>query len=97
MLVLRQVLTCIFQVSRWWEAGALTSDEAISSDLIQNFFIMCIVCLCMWLFSKQRDSYIITSTVSVEMLTTKIKNQLRDFELNQAIKMFAKVMTKNLC
>jgi len=30
-------------------------------------------------------SYIVTSIVSVEMLTTKIKNQSRDFELNQGV------------
>ena len=35
--------------------------------------------------------------MSVEMLKTKIKNKSRDFELNQAIKVFAKVMTKNVC
>ena len=77
MLVFRQVLTCIFQVSRWWKAGALKSDEAISSDLnLKLFFYYCIVCVCMWY------SYVI---VSVEMLTTKIKNQSRDFELNQGV------------
>ena len=46
---------------------------------------------------KQAKGYIVTSIVSVEMLTTKIKNRSRDFELNQAIKVFAKVVTKNLC
>ena len=33
MLVFRQVLTCIFQVSRWWKAGTLKSDEATVADL----------------------------------------------------------------
>ena len=41
MLVLRQELTCIFQVSRWWKAGALKSDEAISSDLKLFYYAYC--------------------------------------------------------
>ena len=49
MLVLRQLLTCIFQVSRWWKAEALKSNEAISSDLI--FIIVFYVYACGYLAS----------------------------------------------
>ena len=38
MLVLRQVLTGIFQVSRSWKTGTLKCDEALSSDLILKLF-----------------------------------------------------------
>ena len=54
MLVFRQVLTCILLVSRLWKAGALKSNEAISSNLILKLFCYCILCLLVWLFSKLR-------------------------------------------
>ena len=40
MLVLKQVLTCIIQVSRLWKTGALKCNETISSDLILKLFLL---------------------------------------------------------
>ena len=39
------------------EGWSIESDEAISSDLNLKLFYYCIVCLRVWLFSKQRDSH----------------------------------------